>query len=127
MRRSIWVMTPLIALAISAYVLFGPLATTVGESFGAARGEIPSSLLASQARRIIAIVAIPVLLAMLPLFGTRSIHRRLIGVVSLVLLAVFCLVSGMSIGMFYLPVVVVLAITLIAESNVATHPHRTIP
>jgi hypothetical protein len=133
MRRGVWSIAPVSAAVVSVYVLSGPLVSTATESvaFGSSEASPPapvrtesSSLLASQGSGVVLLVLIPILLATLPLLGPRPVHRRALGVAAVVLLAAYCVVGGMSIGAFYLPTLIILAITLAIESSTPLAPTR---
>jgi len=58
---------------------------------------------------------IPILLACLPFLNPNVRARRIVGAISIVLLAAFCVLTAFSVGSYYMPSVVALAAALIAE------------
>jgi hypothetical protein len=58
-----------------------------------------------------------VLLAALPLLAPSSKARRVLGVIAVLLLAVFCVLGMLSIGLFYVPSVAVLLVVLVLEAT----------
>jgi len=124
-RRILWWLAPAWAVAASAYLLLGPTITSVSSSVtlgpdgATSRGEVlrtSTSLLAAQGAAAVLPVLIPVLLAALPLLARSSKVRRVLGVIAALLLAVFCVVGMLSIGLFYVPSVAVLLIVLVLEA-----------
>jgi hypothetical protein len=126
MRRFLWWVAPLSAAAVSAYLLACPTVATVSESiaFGsgapaAARERTAgsSSLLETQGPQVALPLLIPILLAALPLLAWRPVARRALAAVAVALVGAFCVVSGLSVGMFYVPTLVILAGALLIESS----------
>src|SRR5690349_11582117 len=110
----------LVTAAVSLLLLLLPLATTSSEqssapSSGSAatqQGETTSgseSLLAQNGPWLIAVLAVPVLIAALPLLAGRR-RQRAAGWGAAALLGIGALVSILSVGLAYLPSVVLLAI-----------------
>jgi len=58
-----------------------------------------------------------VLLAALPLLARSSKARCVLGVIAALLLAVFCVLGMLSIGLFYVPSVAVLLVVLVLEAT----------
>lgn len=61
------------------------------------------SLLQTEGLSILVAAGLPVLVALLPLAFAGSRHARRAEIVSAVLLGIFVVVAGFSIGLFYLP------------------------
>ena len=123
-RRILWWVAPAWAAATSAYLLLGPTVSSVSSSvtLGAdgatsrsAALHTSTSLLAAQGASAVFPVLAPVLLAALPLLARNSKARCILGVIAALLLAVFCLLGMLSIGLFYVPSVVVLLVVLVLE------------
>jgi len=125
-RRILWWLAPAWAAAASAYLLLGPTITSVsssvtlgqdGATSRSAALHTSTSLLAAQGVSAVFPVLIPVLLAALPLLARSSKVRRVLGVIAVLLLAVFCVLGMLSIGLFYVPSVAVLIVVLVLEAT----------
>ena len=125
-RRIFWWLAPAWAAAASAYLLLGPTITSVsssvtlgpdGATSRSAALHTSTSLLAAQGASAVFPVLIPVLLAALPLLARSSKARRILGVIAVLLLAVFCVLDILSIGLFYVPSVAVLLVVLALEAT----------
>jgi hypothetical protein len=125
-RRILWWLAPAWAAAASAYLLLGPTITSVsssvtlgpdGATSRSAALHTSTSLLAAQGASAVLPLLIPVLLAALPLLGRSSTARRVLGVIAALLLAVFCVLGILSIGLFYVPSVAVLLVVLALEAT----------
>ena len=60
-------------------------------------------------------LVIPILLCFLPLMAAKAKSRRIIGSISLVLLAVFCVLTGFSIGIYYSPGIIALTASIVGD------------
>lgn len=128
-RGVVWlVVSVLLAVAISALLLFLPL----GASTGASTEHVPNpgtseqvqtnearqTLLETEGWSIVGVLLIPIALAVAPLLTPRRArYAAALGCTILLAAAVF--IGSASIGLFYLPVVVTMAVA------VATLPRST--
>ena len=105
-HRRGWVVLAVVALAIAVAVLLAPLVST--ESCSATSDGPPvctragTSLLAHEGAGVLVPLSLPALACLLPaLLRPRAVS----GIVAAVLVG-FCLLTGFSIGLFFLPVAV---------------------
>ncbi len=124
-RRILWWLAPAWAAGASAYLLLGPTITRVSSSVTLRPDGVTSrsetlhtstSLLAAQGASAVFPVLIPVLIAALPLLARSSKARCVLGGIAALLLAVFCVLGMLSIGLFYVPSVAVLLLVLAFEA-----------
>ena len=124
LRRGVWLIAPLWAIGISAYIMFAPMVKSVSVSRSLPRGHSSvqtapeySRLSWYETRGFSAArpLIIPILLARLSFLIPNIRSRRIVVAVSIVSLAVFCALTAFSIGSYYMPSVAVLMATLIAE------------
>lgn len=106
--RSWSVAAALLTAAVSVAMLFLPLISTA-DSGGAAERQ---SLLERDGAGAAAALALPVLLAAVPLLVPAR-HRRLAAIVVAVLFSLGALVSAASVGLFYLPSAALLVVAAI--------------
>ena len=110
-------LAPIWTVAAAVYLLFGPTYTTIHESVavGLDRTNVRSGVISSsqsrferQGRAAVVPLVIPVMVSVLPLFGRSSRGRRLRSLAAAVILAMFCSLLIVSIGIFYVPSVIAL-------------------
>jgi len=115
---------PLWAIGISAYILFAPMvkSVSVSSSFSHAHSSIQTapdysrtSWYKTRGLSAARPLLIPILLACLPFLIPNIKTRRIVGAISIILLAVFCVLTAFSVGSYYMPSAVALAAALIAE------------
>lgn len=114
------------ALLASAFVLFGPMYATKSTVVGSrAEGTTvaTSGALAVNGWDILPAVLIPVLLAAMPLMWQRHPTRGLMTAICTLVLFGFCILAGFSIGLFYLPTVLIMLIGSIV-SRVQRRRHK---
>jgi hypothetical protein len=126
MRRGIWLIGPLWVIGISAYIMFAPMVKSVGvsRSFSGEHSGIQAmpnysrmSWYKTKGLSAARPLLIPILLACLPFLIPNIRTRRIAGAISIVLLAAFCALTAFSIGSYYMPSVVALAVALVVEFN----------
>ena len=113
----------LLALAAGSWLAFSPgfyhgVSVTASSSGAVVQRSEQASLLAENGMWALGLLAIPVALAGLGVLGALRSHRFLLWSVAGVLLA-FSIISGMTIGLFYLPAAIALlvAATLCTSSR----------
>lgn len=124
MKRSFWLIAPLWAIGISAYIIFSPMVKSVSvsrslspnhSSIQTAPDYSRTSWYKTKGLSAARPLVIPVLLAFLPFLVPNIRTRRIVGTISIVLLAAFCVLTAFSVGSYYMPSVAALAAALIAE------------
>jgi|GEM_PF-3917600 len=110
MRTYLWVAALVWSVVVSLFMLFGPAyaveSSVVGsQAFSTVRSS--SGALAVHGTRILLVFAVPVLLTSLPLL-LRGRLRTPGAMVAIALLVVFCVISAASVGLLYLPGVLLL-------------------
>lgn len=124
MRRGVWLVGPLWAIGISAYIMFAPMVKSVGVSRSFSPGHTAIQTVPDYSRMswyetkglsAARPLVIPILLACLPFLIPNIRTRRIVGAISIILLAAFCVLAAFSVGSYYMPSVVALAAALIAE------------
>jgi hypothetical protein len=119
MRRFLYWLAPLWTVAASVFLLFGPTYTTTRESVAITQDEtrISNGVTSSSRSRFeiqgwVALMPllIPVALSVVPLVGRSSRGRQILSLAAAVVLATFCVLLIVSIGMFYIPAVIALII-----------------
>lgn len=123
-RRTFTLIGPIWAIGISAYILFAPTirSTRVSVSLDRAGARTQSAPNQSESSwfetfgpSALKFFLFPVSASLLPLLGATAGIRILLGAVSALSLAVFCVLAIFSIGSFYLPSVIALSIALALE------------
>ena len=125
MRRTLLV-APGLALLAAPAAVFLPIQHTVVSQSG--RGPLETleletgyrSLLETEGASILLVAGVPVVIALLPLAFAETRHARRAEVFSAVLLTIFVVIAGFSIGFFYLP-------AALAAVVVARQPRRGAP
>lgn len=126
MKRRFWLIAPLWAIGISAYIMFAPMvkSVSVSQSFSRHHGSNQTapdysrmSWYETKGLSAARPLVIPILLAFLPFVIPNIKSRRIAGAISIVLLAVFCALTAFSVGSYYMPSVVALAVALVVEFN----------
>ncbi|MCX6363670.1 MAG: hypothetical protein NTW58_05795 [Actinobacteria bacterium] len=117
----------LLALAAGSWLAFSPGSYQVVSVTASSSGEVvqrseQTSLLAENGMWALGLLAIPVVLTGLGVFGAVRSHRFLLWSVAVVLL-VFSVISGMTIGLFYLPAAITLLVAA-ALCNSSRTPRR---
>ncbi len=124
--RRVLLVAPALALVAALAAVFLPVQHTVVSQSGP--GPLHTmelevdyrSLLQTEGALILVAAGLPVLVALLPLAFAATRHARRVEVGSAVLLTVFVVLAGFSIGFFYLPAA--LAAILIARRSSAPRP-----
>ena len=99
-----WAVLAAVALATATVLLLAPMGTS--QTCTASSGEPPvcteasTSLLSSQGPWVLVPLTLPALACLLPLV----LRSRLVGRLVAVALLVFCLLTGFTVGLFFLPV-----------------------
>ena len=110
----------IVAAIISTVLLVAPVyasqSTTIGGE-GPTTSASSRTLLAVNGTSVLIALLLPILLAALPLTAQRHPMRRRVTVTCAALLLVFCLVSGFTIGLFYLPAAFLLFLSTSGKSN----------
>lgn len=121
----VWLFGPIWAIGISAYLMFAPLVKSVSVSQSFSRNHssaqtAPSYSSASwyetKGFSVARPLLIPIILSFLPLIAAKVRTRRIVGLISVVSLSVFCVFTVFSIGRYYAPTVLALVSALIFES-----------
>jgi hypothetical protein len=117
----------LLALAAGSWLAFYPgfyqgVSVTASSSGEVAQRSEQASLLAENGMWALGLLAIPVALTGLGVFGAARSFRFLLWSVAVVLL-VFSIISGMTIGLFYLPAAIALLVAA-ALCNSSRTPSR---
>jgi hypothetical protein len=104
----------LLALAAGSWLAFSPglyqgVSVTASSSGEVVQRSEQTSLLAENGTWVLGLLAIPLALTGLGVFGAVRSRRFLLWSAAVVLI-VFSLISGMSIGLFYLPAAVALVV-----------------
>ena len=113
-----------VALVTAAITGFGAVLLPLGTSSTVASDGVVTtnqvSLLSNEGPSVLVIVTIPLLLVALPLVlrSWKASHRARVVVV--VLLGILVLLGAMSIGLFFVPTLVAMIVSLTSESSV---PH----
>ncbi|MDO8804450.1 MAG: hypothetical protein Q7R35_08460 [Elusimicrobiota bacterium] len=124
MRRGFWLIGPFWAIGISAYIMFAPMvkSVSVSRSLSPDHRSIQtapdySSMSWYETKGLSAArpLVIPILLAFLPLVIPNTKTRRIVGAISIVLLASFCALTAFSVGSYYMPSVAALLAALFVE------------
>jgi hypothetical protein len=124
-----WWIAPAVAAATAAFVYRALIVATMTESMRSepqpARAVLratSTSFGASEGSSILIPILIPVVLAALPLATRDSQSRRSYGVLSAALLAVFCLISSLTIGALYVPTLLALVAVLALDRWLPVRP-----
>lgn len=100
------------ALLMSGVVLFGPMYASRSTTIGASGQEnalvATTGALAVNGWRILPWVLLPVGLAAMPLLWQRHPARGVVTAINMVLLFGFCVIAGFSIGMLYVPTLLIM-------------------
>ena len=117
----------LLALAAGSWLAFYPgfyqgVSVTASSSGEVVQRSEQASLLAENGMWALGLLAIPVALTVLGVFGAVRSYRFLLWSVAVVLL-VFSIISGMTIGLFYLPAAIALLVAA-ALCNSSRTPSR---
>ncbi len=124
MRRGVWLIGPLWAIGISAYIMFAPMVkrVSVSQSFSRDHGSVQAMpvharLSWHETRGLSAArpLVVPVLLAVLPFLISNIRARRIVGAISIISLAAFCALTAFSVGSYYMPSVAALVAALFVE------------
>jgi hypothetical protein len=104
----------LLALAAGSWLAFSPgfyqgVSVTASSSGDVVQRSEQTSLLAENGMWVLGLLAIPLALTGLGVFGAVRSHRFLLWSAAVVLL-VFSAISAMSIGLFYLPAAIALVV-----------------
>ena len=123
-QRRFWLIAPIWAIGISAYIMFAPMVKSVivSQSFSPDHPAIQASPEytrtswyqtkgLSAARPLV----IPILLSCLPFLIPNIRTRRIFGALSIILLAAFCALTAFSVGSYYILSVVALFVALVVE------------
>lgn len=123
-----------LAAAAMLFIVFAPLQRTSSAMTGSDGVVVTSSttqsLLQSQGGWVLVVAAFPVALTVLPLFAGWSRRPRLFRsllVGSTVVLGLFVLVSGFSIGLFYVPALIALVAAAAQRPDRGTPPGVMVP
>ena len=115
-RPAVWVVLAALLLAVAAgsWLAFSPglyqgVSVTVSSSGEVVERSEQASLLAENGMWALALLAVPVALTGLGVFGAARRFRILLWSAAVVLL-VFSVISGMTIGLFYLPAAIALLV-----------------
>jgi hypothetical protein len=114
-----------LALTASLLLLVIPVYSSVGGSAvldgsGETQTKIKRSkttLLEENGPGVLVVLSVPVLITMIPLLPRRNARRRPWRLASAMLLTVLCILTGFSIGLFYLPAAVALWIAATLSTN----------
>jgi hypothetical protein len=113
---TVWVALAALFLAVAAgaWLALSPgfyqgVSVTTSSSGEVVERSEQASLLAENGMWALGLLAVPVVLAGLGVFGAARSHRVALWCVAVVLL-VFSIISGMTIGLFYLPAAVALLV-----------------
>jgi hypothetical protein len=113
---TVWVALAALLLAVAAalWLALSPgfyqgVSVTTSSSGKVVERSERASLLAENGMWALGLLAVPVFLAGLGVFGAARSHRVVLWCVAVVLL-VFSIISGMTIGLFYLPAAVALLV-----------------
>jgi hypothetical protein len=113
--RSLVVIACIAAVAAALYAAFGPTyVSCTGEAVQA--GCRHGSTVAVNGWWVLVVVAIPVVVALVPLIFDRATTRT----VSTVLLWTFSMITGFSVGLFFVPAAVVMTIASVRSGSVPT-------
>lgn len=124
MRRGIWLIGPLWAIGISAYIMFAPMVKSVSlsrslspdhRSIQTAPDYSRMSWHETKGLSAARLLVIPILLAFLPFVIPNIKTRSIAGAISIVLLVAFCALTAFSVGSYYMPSVVALLAALFVE------------
>ena len=128
-RPAVWVALAalLLALAAGSWLAFSPgfyqgVSVTASSSGEVVQRSEQASLLAENGMWVLGLLAVPVALTGLGVFGAARSLRVLLWSVAVVLL-VFSVVSAMTIGLFYLPSAIALLVAA-ALCNSSRAPRR---
>ena len=133
MNRAVWLIGPAWAIGISAYIMFAPLIRGVRVSASRARGHsiVETSPQFSQSSwyetlgpRAARPLVIPTVLTFLPVVAPKSRSRRILRALSVAALGAFCVLSGFSIGPYYVPSVVAFVAAFVFEHVVGKKEGR---
>ena len=110
--------------AVGAFLLYGPMYATESTSYaigGEAATPAPhvetKGLLAVEGSSAYARVLLPVLVALVPLLMPWRAVRQIARFVAIALLTAYALAGVMSVGMFYLPAIVALAVAQMTDGK----------
>ena len=116
----------LLALAASAFLLLTPFYTGTHTTTSSGAGQPTAArvvesrsatLLEVNGPAVLIPLTIPIALPALALAATRSRFRRLAYAIAALLLLVFCLLSGFSIGMYYVPAALAMLISALLPTR----------
>jgi len=102
-----------------------PLGTSLSVESNGAERTTRVSLLSNEGASVVIVVAIPVLLVALPLMlrgATASYRAR---VVIVVLLGVLVMLGAMSIGLFFVPTLIAMVVSMSAQAATRSAPTST--
>lgn len=126
---TVWVALAALLLAVAAglWLAFYPgfyqgVSVTASSSGEVVQRSEQASLLAENGMWALGLLAVPVALTVLRVFGAARTYRFLLWSVAVVLL-VFSIISGMTIGLFYLPAAIALLVAA-ALCNSSRAPNR---
>jgi hypothetical protein len=113
---AVWVALAALLLAVAAgsWLAFSPGSYEVVSVTASSSGEVvqrseQASLLAENGMWALGLLAVPIALAVLGVFGAARSYRFVVWSVAVVLL-VFSIISSMTIGLFYLPAAIALLV-----------------
>ena len=124
MKRAVWLIGLFWAIGISVYIMFAPLVRSVrvSQTFTRDHSDIQTAPVYSMAswyetRGLVAArpLVIPIVLSFLPLIAATGKARRIVGSVSVVLLAAFCVLTAFSVGIYYSPGIIALTAAMVAD------------
>ena len=127
MRRLIWWVPATISVAIVFYMAMVPQHASLRETMsampptasGPARIEIRAAHSEPMSQSVPHIVVlIPVLLSALPLLGRDNFSRRGLGFTGSSVLAAYCLVTSFSIGLLFVPSLLLMLTALLIDKPV---------
>ena len=111
----------IVAVAIALLTGVGALSLPFGESSSVDSNGVQTttrlSLLSHEGPTVLIVVAIPVLLVALPLMLRGATARYRSRVVIVVLLGLFVMLGAMSIGLFFVPTLITMIMSMTAQSS----------
>lgn len=123
----------LLALGATAYLLLTPFYSSTHTTTSALAGQPAAApvvetrsatLLDVNGPSVLIPLAVPIALPALALAATRSRFRRPVFAIAALLLVIFCLLSGFSIGAFYVPAsLAMVASALLPSPKLPATPH----
>jgi len=116
-RVALW-FAVLWAVAVGAYLLYGPIyasqTSRVGMRINGSQSQTTSvgasGMAAVEGSSAYVVVLVPVLLTAVPLVVREGLSRRVLAAVDAMLLGVLALLGAMTVGLFYFPAIVALAL-----------------